>query len=148
MVRVEDSEYFLDDDEECECLLNDDSKVSVQQSRRNYTENAIAGKHEGGCKFCRKSFATFAEVKGSQNPENLFADKYELTEDDNENNNEVADLTSPCLATTCPNTNVVTSPQESGTNKLGTDDRTISKEQLRTKVCEDNRQSTDQQEDI
>jgi hypothetical protein len=77
----------------CEYLLNDDSKVSVQQGKRNCTENAIAGKHEGGCKFCRKSFATFAEVKGSQNPESLFADKYELTKDNNENNNnEVADL--------------------------------------------------------
>jgi len=43
-----------------------------------------------------------------------------------------------CLATTCPKTDVVISPLESGTNKLGRDDRTISDEQLRAKVCEDN----------
>jgi hypothetical protein len=66
----------------------------------------------------------------------------------NGNNNEVADRTSLCLATTCPKTDDLTSPQESGTNKLGTDDRTISEEQLRAKVCEDNRLSTEQQEDL
>ena len=40
------------------------------------------------------------------------------------------------------------SPLESGTNKLGTDDRMISEEQLRTQVCRDNRLSTEQQEDL
>ena len=52
------------------------------------------------------------------------------------------------LGTTCPKTDDVISPQESGTNKLGTDERTISEEQLCTKVCEDNRLSTEQQEDL
>ena len=44
--------------------------------------------------------------------------------------------------------NDVTSPQKSGTNKLRTDDRTISEEQLYTKVCEYNRLSPEQQEDL
>ena len=39
----------------------------------------------------------------------------------NGNNNEVADRTSLCLATTCPKADDVTSPHESETNKLGTD---------------------------
>jgi len=115
----------------------------------NCAENAIDVKHERGCKFCRKIFATFAEVKESLNPDSLVADKYELIKDSNENNNnEVADHTSLCLATTCPKIEDVTSPQESGTNKLGTDNKTISEEQLRAKVCEDNRLSTEQQEDL
>ena len=114
----------------------------------NCAENAIDVKHERGCKFCRKIFATFAEVKESQNPDSLVADKYELPKNNNGNKNEVDDRTSPCLAMTCPKTDDVTSPQESGTNKLGTDDRTISEEQLCTKVCEDNRLSTEQQEDL
>ena len=76
---MEDSEYLLDDDKECECLLNDDNETSVQQGKRNCAENATVAKHERGCKFCRKSFATFAEVKESQNPDSLVADKYELT---------------------------------------------------------------------
>jgi hypothetical protein len=58
--------------------IKDDNEVSMQQGKRNCTENAIASKHERGCKFCRKSFATFAEVKGSQNPASLVADEYEL----------------------------------------------------------------------
>ena len=54
------------------------------------------------------------------------------------------------LATTCTKTDDVISPQELGTtsNKLGTDDRTISEEQLRARVCEDNQLSTEQQEDL
>jgi len=131
---VEDSEYLLDDDKECECLLNDDNEASIQQRLRNCAENAIAAKHGRGCKFCRNSCATFAEVMGSLNTDRLFADKYELIKDSNVCNNEVADCTSLCLATTCPKTDDGTSPQESGTNKLGTDDRTISEEQLRAKV--------------
>ena len=145
---MEDSECLLDDDEECECLLNDGNEVSVQQGKRNCTENTVASKHERDCKFCRKSIATFAEIKESQNPASLIADDYELIKDNNENNNEVADRTSLCLATTCPKTDDITSPQESGTNKLGTDDRTIYEEQLRAKVCEDNRLSTEQQEHL
>jgi hypothetical protein len=82
-----DSEYLLDDDRECECLLNYDNDASIQQRVRNCAENPIAAEHERGCKFCRKSFATFAEVKESQNPDSLVADKYELIKDSNENNN-------------------------------------------------------------
>jgi hypothetical protein len=120
----------------------------VHQGKRNCSENSIAADHERGCNFCRKSFATFAEVKESQNPDSLVADKYELIKDSNENNNEVADRTLLCLVTTCPKNDNVTSPQVSGTNKLGTNDRTISEEQLCAKVCEDNRLSTEQQEDL
>jgi transcriptional regulator NrdR family protein len=55
--------------------------------------NATAVKNKRGCKFCPKSFVTFAEVKESQNYESLVADKYELIKDNNGNNNEVADRT-------------------------------------------------------
>jgi hypothetical protein len=48
----------------------------------------------------------------------------------------------------CPKTDDVTSSQDSETNKLGTDDRMISEEQLRAIVCEDNQLSTEQQEDL
>jgi hypothetical protein len=48
---MEDSEYLLDDDKECEVLLNDDNEVSVQQGTRNCAENAIAAEHERCCKF-------------------------------------------------------------------------------------------------
>jgi hypothetical protein len=142
----EDSECLPeeDDDKVCEYLVNDDNEASKQQHIRNCAENMIAAKHEIGCKFCRKSFATFADVKKSQNLDSLVADKYELIKGRNENNNEVADRTSLCLGTTCPKTDDVTSPQESGTNKLGTEDRMISEGQLRSKVCEDNRLSTEQ----
>jgi len=129
-------------------LLNDDNETLMQQSKRNCTGNAIAAKNERGCKCCRKSFATFAEVKESQNSDSLFADKYELIKDNNGNNNEVPDRTSLCLATTCHKTDDVSSSQESGTIKLGTDNRTISEEQIHAKVCEDNRFSTEQQEDF
>jgi hypothetical protein len=107
-------------------LLNDDNEASGQQEKRNCAENAVAAKHERGSKFCRQSLATFAEVRESQNPDSLFADKQALLKDNNESNNEVADRTSLCLATTCPKTDDVNSPQESGTNKLRTHDRTIS----------------------
>jgi len=90
---MENSEYLLYDDE-CKCLLNDNNETSVQQGKRNCTENAIVAKHERSCKFCRKRFATFAEVKENQNSDSLVADKYELIKDNNENNNEVADRTS------------------------------------------------------
>jgi hypothetical protein len=76
---MEDSEYLLDDDKECECLLNDDNEALMQQSKRNCVENATAAKNERDCKFCRTSFATFAEVKESQNSDSLAADKHELT---------------------------------------------------------------------
>jgi len=145
---VEDSEHLLDDDKKCECLLNDDNEASMQQSKRNCVESVTAAKNERGYKLCQEGFTTFAEVKESQISDSLFNDKYELIKDNNGNNNEVADRTSLCVATTCPKTDNVTSPQESGTNKLGTDDRTISEEQLRTQVCEDNRLSIEQQEDL
>jgi hypothetical protein len=83
------------------------------------------------------------EVKESQNSESLVADKYELIKDNNGNNNEIADHTSLCLAMTCPKTDDITSQQESGINNVGTDDRTISEEQLHTKVCKDNQLSTE-----
>jgi len=86
---MEDSEYLLDDDIECECLLNDDNEASIQQRIRNCAENAIAAKHEKGCNFCRNSCATFAEVMGSLNTDSLVADKYELIKDSNVCNNEV-----------------------------------------------------------
>jgi hypothetical protein len=69
--------------------------------------------------------------------DSLVADKLELPKDNNENNNEVADRTSLCLATTRRKTDDVPSPQELGTDKLRIDDKTISEEQLRTTVCED-----------
>jgi hypothetical protein len=76
---MEDSEYLLEYDKECECLLNDDdNEASIQQRIRNCAEHVIAAKHERGCRFCRKSFATFAEVKESQNTDSLVADKHEL----------------------------------------------------------------------
>jgi len=87
---------LLNDDKECECLLNDDDEALMQQSKRNCIENAIDAKNERGCKLCRKSFATFAEVKESQNSDSLVADKYELPKNNNGNNNEVDDRTSPC----------------------------------------------------
>jgi hypothetical protein len=117
---------------------NDDNEVSKQQCIRNCAENAIAAKHERGCKICQRSLATFADDKKSQNPDSLVGDEYRLMQGGNENNNEVSDCTLLCLATTCPKTDDDTSPQESGTNELGTDDRTISEEQLGAKVCEDN----------
>jgi len=147
-LHMEDNEYLLDDDKESECLLNDDKEALMQQSEKKSAENARALKNEKGCKLCRKSFATVAEVKESLNPDSFVDDKYELLNDNNENNNETADRTSLCLVTTCPNTDDVTSPQESGTNKLRTDNRTIFEEQLRAEVCEDNRLSTEQQEDL
>jgi len=75
-------------------LLNDDNEALMKQSKRNCIENATAAKNERGCKFCRKNFTTFAEVKESQNSDSLVADKYELIKDNNGNNNEVADRTS------------------------------------------------------
>jgi len=140
---MEDSEYLLDD-KECRCLLNDDNEALMQQSNRNCAENTIAAKNENFV----ETFTTFAEVKESQNTDSLVADNYELITDNNGNNNEVSDRASLCLATPCPKTDDVTSPWESGTNKLGTHDRRISEEKLRAKVCEDNRLSTEQQEDL
>jgi len=57
----------------------------------------------------------------------------------------VADRSSLCLATTRPKTDDITSPKDSETNMLGSDDSTISEGQLRAKVREDNRLSTEQQ---
>ena len=145
---MESSKYLLDHDKECECLLNDDNEASIQQRIRKCAENAIDVKDERCCKFYRNSCVTFAELMAGQNTDSLVNNKYELIKDSNDSNDEVDDRTSLCLATTCPKTDDVTSPQVSGTNKLGTDDRTISEEQLRAKVCEDNRLSTEQQEDL
>jgi hypothetical protein len=91
-----------------------------------------------------ESFTAFAEVKESQNSVSFVADNKELIKENNGNNNEVADRTSLCLATDCPKTDDGTCPQELGNNKLATDDRTISQEKFRVKICEDNRLSTEQ----
>jgi len=87
---MEENEYLLDYDKECECLLNDDNETSVHQGKRNCSENSIAAKPERSCKFCRKNFATFMEVKESRNPDNSVANKCELIKDSNENITEVA----------------------------------------------------------
>ena len=89
-LRMEDNEYLLDDDKQSECLLNDDKEALMQQSEKKCAENARAAKNEKGFKFCRKSFATVAEVKESQNPDSFVADKYELLKDNNENNIEAS----------------------------------------------------------
>jgi hypothetical protein len=128
-------------------VLNDDNEASMHQTKEDCTGNTIAAEHERGYKFLRKNYATFAEVKESQNPDNSIADKSKLPKNKIDNN-EVAESTSLCLATTCPKTDDVTSSQESGTNKIRTDDRTISAEILCAKVCEGNRLSTGQQKDL
>jgi hypothetical protein len=87
------------------------------------------------------------KLRKIQNPDSSVTDKHELRKDNNDNN-EVAESTSLCLATSCPKTDDVTSSQESGINKIRTDDRTISTEQLRAKFCAGNRLSTGQQEDL
>jgi pyruvate-formate lyase len=78
--HMENSEYLIHDDKESEYVLNDDNKALKQQGENNW-------EYEEDCKFCRNSFATFAEVKVSQKPDNLDADKYELLKYNNENNN-------------------------------------------------------------
>jgi hypothetical protein len=45
---VENSEYLLDDDKECECLLNDDNEALMQPSKMNCVENVIVAKKERG----------------------------------------------------------------------------------------------------
>jgi len=100
----------MDNDEQSECLLNDDNEALMQQSEKKCAENSRAMKNERGCKFCGKGFATVADVKESQNRDSFVADKCELLKDNNGNNNEATDRTSLCLATTCPNTDDVTSP--------------------------------------
>jgi hypothetical protein len=76
-------------------------------------------------KILSKEFRYIA-VRESQIRDTLVAYGYELIKDNNGNNNEVADRTSLYLTTTCQKTDDVTSPQDSGINNLGTDDRTIS----------------------
>jgi hypothetical protein len=84
---MEDSKYCIDDKEH-ECMLNDDNEASLQQSKKEYTENIIAMKDDTGYKFLRKNYITFSEVKESQNPDNSIADNRELHKNKN-NNNEV-----------------------------------------------------------
>jgi hypothetical protein len=43
---MEDSEYFIDDDNECECVSNDDNEASMQQFKQDCTGNATMTKHE------------------------------------------------------------------------------------------------------
>jgi len=82
----------------------------------------------------------------SKNADNLFADKQELIKDNDEGKREFAHSTSLCLATSCPETNYVTSARESETSKLKPDGRMMSEGQLRAKVCEDNRLTPEQHE--
>jgi hypothetical protein len=42
---MDDSEYPPEDAGDCERLLIDDKEVSVQQGKRNCTEEVIAAKH-------------------------------------------------------------------------------------------------------
>jgi hypothetical protein len=51
---LEDSGHLLDDDKECECLLNDDNEALMQQSKRSCVESVIAAKNERGYKLCRR----------------------------------------------------------------------------------------------
>jgi hypothetical protein len=108
-------------------VLNDDNEASMQQNKRECTENTIATKDDRGYMFLRKNCATFTEVKESQNPINSIADKRELPKNVNDNN-EVAEnaCASLCLAMSCPKTDDVTSSQESGIILIKTDDRMIS----------------------
>jgi hypothetical protein len=88
-------------------------------------------------------------VKENQSPDNLIADKSELPKNKGDNKGAAeSTCISLCLAMTHLQTGDVTSSQELGINKIRTDDRIISAEQLRTKVCEGNRLSTEQQEDL
>jgi hypothetical protein len=139
-----DSECLLDDDKEPECVLNE---VSMHQSKKDGTGKIIPAKHARSYGFLRNCYTTFAEVKESHNPDNSIADKRELLKN-NDDNNEIVDSTLLCLATTCPKTDAVTSPQESETNKIRTDDRMISAEQLHAAGCEGYCLSTGQQEDF
>ena len=66
----------------------------------------------------------------------------------NQGNKEVASYASLRLTTTCSKADDVSAPQDSGANKLRPDDRTISERQLRAKVCEENRLTAEQQEDL
>jgi len=66
----------------------------------------------------------------------------------NQANNEVANYASLRLTTTCSKADDVSAPQDSGSNTLRLDDRTISERQLRAKVCEENRLTVEQQEDL
>jgi hypothetical protein len=143
---MEDSEYFIDDDKNCECVLNGVNEASMQQSKKECTRNTITTKDERGYEFLRKNYATFAEVKECQNPGSSIADKCELPKNKYDNN-EVAESTSLCSATTCLKTDDVTSSQEAGINKIRTDDRMISAEQLRAKVYEGNRSTPGKQDD-
>jgi hypothetical protein len=51
---MEDSEYFIDHDNECECVLNDDNEASMQQRKKDCTGNTIATKYERRYKFFSK----------------------------------------------------------------------------------------------
>jgi hypothetical protein len=146
--RIGDGEYVPNDNKICECLKNEDDEASEQQGKRNCAENAVAVKHGRGSRVCRHTLATFAEVRDSKNTDSLFADKQELIKDNDESKREVAHSTSLCLATSWPETDDVTSARESGTSKLKPDGRTMSEGQLRAKVCEDNRLTPEQQEDL
>jgi hypothetical protein len=45
---MKDSQYFIDDDRECGCVLNDDNEAKTQQRKKDCTGNTIAAKHERG----------------------------------------------------------------------------------------------------
>jgi hypothetical protein len=121
--RMEDREHLLDDDIESECLLKDYNEGLMQQSKKNCAKNSRTSKHERDRKFCRKSFTTLPEVNKIHKHDSLVSDKYKLLKDNTESNNEAAGRTALFLATSSPNTAEITSPQQSATNKLRTDDR-------------------------
>jgi len=146
--RMEVSKYFLSDREIRERLLNDENEVSEQEEKGKCSEKAVAARHERGSRVCRQSLATFAEVVESRNPDSLFANKQELIMGNSEGNETAADCTSLRLTTTYSKADDISTPQKSGANKINPDDRTISKRQLRAKVCEENRLTTEQQEEL
>jgi hypothetical protein len=106
-------------------VLNYDNEASLHQPKKKCPGSTLAGKHEGSYELLRKNYVSFAKVKDTQNADNSIADKRELPNHNNDNN-EVAVGTSLRVTTTCPKTDDVTSSQESGINMIRTDDGTIS----------------------
>jgi hypothetical protein len=136
---MEHSEYFKDD-KECNCVLNDDNEVFTQQSEKQYNGNTASTKDDRSHEFLRNNCNTFTGVKENQSPDILIDDKRELPENECDNEGAIgSSCVLPCLAMTHPKTDDVTSSQGSRINKVRTDDRMISAEQLRAKVCEGNR---------
>jgi len=145
---MEVSKYLLSDKEICKRLLNDENEASEQEEKGKCSEKAIAARHERGSRVCRQSLATFAEVVESSNPDSLYANKQELIKGNSEGNEKATDCTSLGLTTTYSKADDVSTPQKSGANKISPDDRTISERQPRATVCEENRLTVEQQEEL